>query len=293
MRVAAVPLPSSALSRMFAGKGKAAAAPPTAPAAPHKKKNPTMRAGAAGVAASHGGPAGQDAESLAAFRKSIHLKVTGNEVPPLVPTFTELDYRSRSCRDAITANIETLEFAEPTAVQMQAIPSLLAGRDVLACAPTGSGKTLAYMLPLLVQLHAGKTTGGPRRVRGVILCPTHELAHQIVREGRKYGAGLGLKIAMLTKANAAGAAAGEGEEKGGDSDADEESESEGEEEGEDEEVEESEDEDEEEGEEEKKKKGTGKKEKKALHTLPPVDILVATPLILQTIAEANPSQLSA
>ena len=140
-------------------------------------------------------------EALAAYRHSIGIKVEGSGVPALVPSFKELDFGSRQCRDAVLANIERLEFREPTPVQMQAVPAALAGRDVLACAPTGSGKTLAYMLPLIIQLRGPVRAPG---VKAIVLAPTQELAHQIVREARKYAASLGLKIAMLTKSNAAG-----------------------------------------------------------------------------------------
>jgi superfamily II DNA/RNA helicase len=45
-------------------------------------------------------------------------------------------------------------------IQMQAVPCLVGGRDVLACAPTGSGKTLAFMLPMILRLAAGGHVGG-------------------------------------------------------------------------------------------------------------------------------------
>ena len=66
----------------------------------------------------------------------------------------------------------------PTPVQVEAVPPLLAGRDVLAQAQTGSGKTLAYALPLLTHwLQAERRT--PRAVRGLVLVPTRELADQV------------------------------------------------------------------------------------------------------------------
>ena len=69
-------------------------------------------------------------------------------------------------------------FAVPTAVQLEAIPALLQGRDVLCSAPTGSGKTAAYALPLLHQI-----TERPSRLAGktqvLVLVPTRELAVQV------------------------------------------------------------------------------------------------------------------
>src|SRR5438552_14641269 len=71
-----------------------------------------------------------------------------------------------------------LGFTRPTAVQRDAIPPALAGRDVLACAMTGSGKTAAFLLPILQRL-----VSRPRgTTRALILTPTRELAAQILQE---------------------------------------------------------------------------------------------------------------
>jgi ATP-dependent RNA helicase RhlE len=69
-------------------------------------------------------------------------------------------------------------FATATPVQMQAIPAALQGRDVRAQAQTGSGKTVAFVVPLLehLQSHPGQS---PRRLRGLVLVPTRELAAQV------------------------------------------------------------------------------------------------------------------
>src|SRR6478609_822268 len=64
-----------------------------------------------------------------------------------------------------------LGFAEPTPIQSQAIPVVLAGSDLLATAQTGSGKTAAFALPLLQRLQEG-TGHTPRRVRVLVLVPT-------------------------------------------------------------------------------------------------------------------------
>jgi ATP-dependent RNA helicase RhlE len=73
-------------------------------------------------------------------------------------------------------------YTEPTPVQAQAIPFVLAGRDVLAAAQTGTGKTAAFTLPILDRLlpHAN-TAFSPARhpVRALILVPTRELAGQV------------------------------------------------------------------------------------------------------------------
>jgi ATP-dependent RNA helicase RhlE len=74
--------------------------------------------------------------------------------------------------------IRELGFARPTPIQAEAIPPVLAGRDLLACAQTGSGKTAAFLLPILHRL-----IDKPRRTtRALVLTPTRELAAQIAED---------------------------------------------------------------------------------------------------------------
>ncbi len=75
----------------------------------------------------------------------------------------------------LLSNLTRAGFAEPTAIQAQAIPHALTGRDVLGCAQTGTGKTAAFVIPMLERL-AGTPKGQPR---ALILAPTRELAIQI------------------------------------------------------------------------------------------------------------------
>ncbi len=91
-------------------------------------------------------------------------------------------------------------YTEPTPIQAQAIPHVLAGRDVLAGARTGTGKTAAFVLPILQYLHgtpapagralaAGRPGQPPRRLpRVLVLVPTRELALQVEESVRTYGA---------------------------------------------------------------------------------------------------------
>ncbi|HEX7949878.1 MAG TPA: DEAD/DEAH box helicase, partial [Candidatus Limnocylindrales bacterium] len=78
-------------------------------------------------------------------------------------------------------------YTEPTPVQREAIPLVLAGRDLLAGAQTGTGKTAAFVLPMLQLLHASRVPGRPA-VRSLILAPTRELALQVEASVRTYGA---------------------------------------------------------------------------------------------------------
>jgi ATP-dependent RNA helicase RhlE len=111
--------------------------------------------------------------------------------------------------DALGLNPELLRavadqgYAEPTPVQREAIPLVLAGRDVLAGAQTGTGKTAAFVLPLLQRLNAARTPGwrgnetrAPQDHRDaarppiqvLVLTPTRELALQVEQSVRTYGA---------------------------------------------------------------------------------------------------------
>ena len=88
--------------------------------------------------------------------------------------------------DALAA----LGYEEPTPVQREAIPPLLAGRDLLGQAATGTGKTAAFALPLL---HHVTPNAEPReRLRALILVPTRELAMQVAEAVHKYGKALGI-----------------------------------------------------------------------------------------------------
>ncbi|MEE4184325.1 MAG: DEAD/DEAH box helicase [Gammaproteobacteria bacterium] len=82
--------------------------------------------------------------------------------------------------------IDEQGYTEATPVQAQAIPLILAGRDVLAGAQTGTGKTAGFTLPLLQHLQMNKTAG-KRRVRALVLTPTRELAAQVGESVRDYG----------------------------------------------------------------------------------------------------------
>ncbi|MFQ3171942.1 MAG: ATP-dependent RNA helicase RhlE [Oleispira sp.] len=94
----------------------------------------------------------------------------------------------------LLARLTELEYQQPTPIQAQAIPSVLAGRDLIAGANTGSGKTATFALPLLQQLSqqkdAEKSSNIKNRegnyVTGLILVPTRELAKQVADSIRSY-----------------------------------------------------------------------------------------------------------
>jgi superfamily II DNA/RNA helicase len=88
------------------------------------------------------------------------------------------------CQQLVKA-LEELKYTNPTPIQEQAIPIILAGKDIAACAQTGTGKTAAFMLPAMNLLTTpAKLPGQGPRV--VILVPTRELAMQVAAEAVKY-----------------------------------------------------------------------------------------------------------
>ena len=90
----------------------------------------------------------------------------------------------------LLARLTELEYQQPTPIQAQAIPSVLAGRDLIAGANTGSGKTATFALPLLQQINSEKSASSKNRegnyVTGLILVPTRELAKQVADSIRSY-----------------------------------------------------------------------------------------------------------
>ncbi|MBU3679763.1 MAG: DEAD/DEAH box helicase [Candidatus Kapabacteria bacterium] len=91
--------------------------------------------------------------------------------------------------------VESAGYTTPTPIQEQAIPVVMAGRDVFGCAQTGTGKTAAFGLPILHRLHnEGPFRGGPR---ALILAPTRELAVQIDESIRTYSKGLKIRSVVL------------------------------------------------------------------------------------------------
>lgn len=89
----------------------------------------------------------------------------------------------------ILARIKTAGYVTPTPIQQQAIPQVLAGRDVLGLAQTGTGKTAAFILPILQRLSKGPR----RRVRALVVAPTRELAEQTNQAALDFGKNVGIR----------------------------------------------------------------------------------------------------
>jgi ATP-dependent RNA helicase RhlE len=88
-------------------------------------------------------------------------------------------------------------YATPTPIQSQAIPQVLAGRDLCGIAQTGTGKTAAFALPMLQLLSKRAQRTPPRACRALVLAPTRELASQIAQSFKTYGSRLPLSTAVV------------------------------------------------------------------------------------------------
>src|ERR1700734_999183 len=97
--------------------------------------------------------------------------------------------------EKVVAAVAAAGYKTPTPIQDQAIPHVLARRDVLGIAQTGTGKTAAFTLPMLTMLEKGRARA--RVPRTLILEPTRELAAQVEEAFGKYGVNHKLNLALL------------------------------------------------------------------------------------------------
>jgi ATP-dependent RNA helicase DeaD len=102
------------------------------------------------------------------------------------PSFADLDLRPE-----LVGALNALGYEEPTPIQREAIPPLVAGRDLLGQAATGTGKTAAFALPLLQRLPDGDRGRAPN---ALVLVPTRELAMQVSQAIHRYGKDLGARV---------------------------------------------------------------------------------------------------
>jgi ATP-dependent RNA helicase RhlE len=120
--------------------------------------------------------------------KFVNKAVAPLEEVPFEPVHA---FRDFGFDQRLQFNIETHGYQNPTPVQDEAIPNVLAGRDLIGLANTGTGKTAAFLLPVMQRMLERKAT------RGLILVPTRELAIQIEEEFRMFAKGLGLYATLV------------------------------------------------------------------------------------------------
>src|SRR5690554_1748606 len=87
----------------------------------------------------------------------------------------------------LVQTLKELGYKQPTPIQVQAIPRVLEGRDLIAEAQTGTGKTAAFALPMIQQLSREPASGDYHEIRGLVLVPTRELAVQVGDNALEYG----------------------------------------------------------------------------------------------------------
>lgn len=88
-------------------------------------------------------------------------------------------------------------YENPSPIQVEAMPIIFSGRDLLASAQTGTGKTAAFAIPIVQSLHLNKIPDTPRIIKALVLAPTRELAEQIKVSFRTYIGQLNLKVGAV------------------------------------------------------------------------------------------------
>ena len=170
-------------------------------------------------------------EQMTAFRRSLKIIVKNegdDNVADAISKFEEVQapkwFSSTSnftqVWNSVMQNVEASDWKEPTPIQMQAIPSLLERRDVLASAPTGSGKSGAFCIPALllsaastddyyalpqdINMKKKRKESRLGEIRSLLLAPSRELAHQLHREVERLGRNRpgGLTTLLLQRSNA-------------------------------------------------------------------------------------------
>ncbi|ORZ37488.1 P-loop containing nucleoside triphosphate hydrolase protein [Catenaria anguillulae PL171] len=128
-------------------------------------------------------------DDVAALRLSLDgIKVQGKNPPKPATKWSQLGL------PGVTMDtIKRLGFTSPTPIQAQAVPAIMAGRDVIGVAKTGSGKTVAFLLPLLRHVKAQRPLAAGEGPVALIMTPTRELAMQIHKEMKTFGKPLGLR----------------------------------------------------------------------------------------------------
>ncbi len=107
-----------------------------------------------------------------------------------------MSFSNLGLADGLLRAVADEGYSTATPIQAQAIPVVLAGRDLLAAAQTGTGKTAAFVLPML-QRFSATPTQGHRTVRALVLVPTRELAAQVAESVRTYGRHMDVKSAVV------------------------------------------------------------------------------------------------
>ncbi|MEQ1556297.1 MAG: DEAD/DEAH box helicase, partial [Gallionella sp.] len=108
-----------------------------------------------------------------------------------------MSFENLQLHPSILKAIAETGYTEPTQIQAEAIPLVLAGEDLMASSQTGSGKTAAFILPALQRLSTPSIVAGSKGPRVLVLTPTRELAQQVCDAATKYGKDMRFKIISI------------------------------------------------------------------------------------------------
>ena len=131
------------------------------------------------------------------IRKKHNINIKGGVDTAPIESFTEL-FEKYNIDPRIVENV-TKNYQLPTIIQMQAIPIMLEGRQIKACAATGSGKTLAFLLPLIQGII--NEPKSENTIKSIILVPTRELATQILGEAVRMSIKTEVRSHIITNTN--------------------------------------------------------------------------------------------
>ena len=106
-----------------------------------------------------------------------------------------MNFSALALDKSLTDAVKALGYESPTPIQQQAIPAILAGKDIMAGAQTGTGKTAAFALPILQQLMKYANRVDP--IRALVLTPTRELAQQVYKSILGYAENTQLNVAVV------------------------------------------------------------------------------------------------
>ncbi|KAG2833184.1 DEAD-box ATP-dependent RNA helicase 24 [Phytophthora cactorum] len=120
-------------------------------------------------------------QEVANLRAELSVRVDGADVPPPVRSFMHLGFDRKMLQTLMKLGLEA-----PTAIQAQAFPVALSGRDLIGIAKTGSGKTLAFTLPMVRHVMDQRELQRGEGPIAIVLAPTRELAHQTYVQAKKF-----------------------------------------------------------------------------------------------------------
>jgi len=127
--------------------------------------------------------------------KKIKVLVTGDDKPAQISTFKEA-----GLMPILQENLRKSGYIVPTPVQKNAIPAIMAGRDVMVCAQTGSGKIASFIIPIVHKLMSSKLEARSNqclRPQVLVFAPSRELALVILNEARKIVQGTKIKLELV------------------------------------------------------------------------------------------------